>query len=703
MAKKDDKSADDKIITEAKRRFKQCQDWESDSRRLFEDDLKFGNGDADNQYQWPDALRRSREIDRRPCLTINKTRQHCLQIVNDAKQNKPGVTVHPVSTEATYDAAQIYEGIIRHIEYASNAQQAYDTATEFQVFGGIGYWRVITDYANDQSFDQEIFIRRVKDPLSIYLDPDIKEADGSDAKFGFVFDDLKKEEFDAKYPAHKEVSETAALGEGDDWAGKDHVRVCEYYYVEMKTDTLVALPMPDGSTQLVRISGLDKDVAKVVRDDDTIQKRKIQNPSVKWCLIAGSKVIDRREWPGKFVPIVRVIGEETIIDKKLDRKGHVRALKDPQRMYNYGSSACVEFIALQGKQPYVAPVEAVQGFEGYWSTANTENHSYLPYNGLDEAGNQIAAPQRQMPPTAAPAYITMMQNASEEMRMVSGQYDATMGAPSNETSGVAINQRQRQGDRATYHYIDNLGRAVRFTGKILLDLIPKIYDTPRVIRVLGKDDSEKTIQLEPQAQQAAQEQHDAMTNEVQVAFNPNVGVYDVVADIGPAYQTRREEAFNALTQIASQNPQMMQVAGDLIMKAADFPMADELAERLERMVPANIKGDAPPPEVEQLTQQLQQMQQNMGTLVKQLADASSDRQSKEASLEVDKYKAETERMKVLGEAMDPQQIATLAADLVMQTMRTNLENAGVVPPPDPTQMMPPPQQPADAGFSLPAQ
>lgn len=686
---------DDKLIRTAKDRFQRCEDWESHARQLFEDDLKFGNGDPDNQYQWPDALRRTREIDRRPCLTINKTRQHCLQIINDAKQNKPGVIVHPVSTQATYDAAQIYEGIIRHIEYASNAQAAYDTGTEFQVFGGIGYWRVITDYANAHSFDQEIFVRRIKDPLSVYLDPDIKEADGSDAKFGFIFDDLTTDEFNAKYPGHENITTTAALGKGDGWCDKDHVRVCEYYYVEMRSDTLIAMPA-ENDTRLVRASELDAETAKAILADKDIPRRALQTPTVKWCLIAGSEIIDRREWPGKYVPIVRVVGEEVIIEGKVDRKGHVRALKDPQRMYNYGSSACVEFIALQGKQPYIASVEAIQGFENYWATANTETHAYLPFNGLDEAGQQIAAPQRQQPPTAAPAYLTMMQNAAEEMRMVSGQYDATMGAPSNETSGVAINQRQRQGDRATYHYIDNLSRAIRFTGKILIDLIPKIYDTRRVIRILGKDDSESTVTVDPQAQTAVTQQRDAMTNEIQVAFNPAVGEYDVVADIGPAYQTRREEAFNALTQIASQNPEIMKVAGDLIMKAADFPMADELAERLGRLVPAAVKGDAPPPEVQQMQQQMQQMGGMLQKMAQELERAKYDGSIEQQKIQIDSYKAETDRMKVA--PPDPEQIAALTVQLLMQAMNTPLPTGA--PPGGPAAPIP---EPAPAGFSLSAQ
>lgn len=697
MAKKKDTKADDKIIVAAKTRFKQCEEWEATFRRLFVDDLKFANADSDNGYQWPDQMMSTRTLEQRPTLTINKTRQHNLQIINDAKQNKPAVTVHPVGNGATYEASQIFEGVIRHIEYVSNAQIAYDTATEFQVMAGLGYWRIVTDYANNESFDQEIFIRRVKDPLGVYLDPDIKEADGSDAKFGFIFDDMKKEDFNLKYPEYKDVVGTGApLGVGQDWITEDHVRVCEYYAREIKMETLVALPMQDGNgvvmKKLSEIRDADPEAAKIVEADDTIQKREVESHKVMWYMIGGDCIIDRNEWIGTYIPIVRVIGEEIIIEGKLDRKGHTRALKDPQRMYNYWTSSAVEFVALQGKQPWVAPVEAIEGFENYYATANTVNHAYLPYNGLDEAGNQIAKPERQMPPVMAQGYIQGMQNAAEEMKMVSGQYDALMGAPSNETSGVAIQGRQRQGDRATYQYIDNLARAIRFTGKQLIELIPKVYDTPRVIRILGEDGSDDSVQLDPEAKKAYMEEKIDQTNQVKKIFNPAVGIYDVVSDVGPAYATRRLEAFNAFSQLMQQNPDLMKVAGDLMFKAADFPMADELAERLKRTIPSNVLGDAPPPEIEQMQSQMQQMGENMKHLVTQLADKTGEATYKQEEIQVKKYEAETDRMKVIQDKVPPEMITQMAgemaAQLLQNTMKTDL-TAVPQPPAEQSAMLPP--------------
>ncbi len=371
-------------------------------------------------------------------------------------------------------------------------------------------------------------------------------------------------------------------------------------------------------------------------------------------------------WPGKYIPIVRVIGEETIIDGQLDRKGHTRALKDPQRTYNYWTSAAVEFVALQSKTPYIAPVEAISGLEVYWESANRDNLALLPYNGMDDTGRPIAPPARQQPPTFAPAYLQGMQVAGQELQAVSGQYESQMGEKSNERTGIAIQERQRKGDNATYHYIDHQAVAIRFTGRILIDLIPKIYDTKRIIRIVEENGDQKQIQLDPGAQQAYQAQQQQQNSQVQAIFNPSVGEYDVISEVGPAFATKREEAFNALTAIATQSPEIMQIAGDLIMKAADFPMAEELAERLKNMVPAQALG-GPPPIVAELQQKLAGMQKALESMTENLVEEKQKRTSVEQQKAIDVYKAETTRMEALKD-IDPAVMAPLIHKLVMEAM-----------------------------------
>ena len=668
-------TGDDKIIAEAKRRFKQCEEWESRARKLFLEDIKFANADSDNGYQWPNDIRRNRDLDERPCLTINKTRQHNLQIINDAKQNKPRAKVNPVGNGATYDAAQVFEGIFRHIEYISNASVAYDTATSFQVQGGIGYWRIVTDYLGNDNFDQEIFIRRIKDPLTVFIDPDINELDGSDARFGFIFEDMPLDEFNLAFPKFKNKVAQAALGNTDGWFDKEHVRVAEYYRREQDTDHLVSFTDPrTGQQQLVRRSMLPPEIADAVIDSPSTRIREINTWKVKWYLIVGDEIAERRDWAGEYIPIVRIIGEETIIAGELDRKGHTRALRDPQRIYNYWSSSAVEHVALQSKTPFIAPAKAIENLEGYWETANTVNHSVLPYNSIDDDGNAIAAPERAQPPVMAQAYIQGLELAQKEMQMVSGQYESNMGQKSNEASGIAIQERQRKGENATYHFIDNLAVGIRFTGKILLDLIPKIYDTPRVLRIVGEDGEESHIQLDPQAQQAYQAHEAKAQSDVAAIFNPSVGRYDVESDVGPAYATRRQEAFNAISQIMQQAPETMNIIGDLLFKAADFPMANEIAERMERMVPPQAKGEGIPPAVAQLQTQLQHMQGLLADMAQELGEERLRLKAKDQQKDIDVYKAISDRLDILltHVAVTPKDNAQMLHDVMMEEHSANL-------------------------------
>jgi hypothetical protein len=703
--KKDTADGPDKIVKEALKRFERCQNAESEFRKHFVEDVKFANGDADNGWQWEDKMAKRRETMGRPCLTINKVRQHCLQIINDAKQNKPSVKVLPIDGQADVQIAKILDGIIRHIEYNSHAEIAYDTATEFAVQGGLGFWRIVTEYAHDGSFDQEIFIRRIKNPNTVYFDPDIQSGDGSDAKFAFVFEDMSKEEFEASYPGEVagEIVFPSESG-GNDWLGKDRIRIAEYFCKTAKSDKLIAHPVKGP----VMLSSLDDDERKAVEGDESIKSRVVEEPSICWYKIAGNKVIEKREWLGRYIPIVRVVGEEIDIDGKVERKGHVRPLKDPQRMYNFMSSAQAEYIALQTKTPYVAPIEAIQGFESLWANANHENAAYLPFNSVDEQGQRIERPQREQPPVGAQAYMTAMQTAQQELMMASGQYQENFGQQSNAEAGVAITARQRQGDKATYHFIDNLARAIRYTGRILVDLIPKVYDTKRVMRIVGEDGTESFAKIDPEQPHPV---GDDQGNPVQISpnapptpedtakliYNPGIGRYDVTVEVGPSFETRRAEAFHALTQIMGQDPDLMKLAGDLLFKAADFPMAQDVAERLRRSISPAILGEGPTPEAQDMQQKMAHMGEMIQHLTQQLQQASQDKEAKEISIK--QQDADTRRFVALGQPIDPQMVAHLATQLVMQMMQDGPQAA---PPPDPMQQQPQ-LSPPSAGFSLPAQ
>lgn len=667
---------DDKLLEEIRANFKACEDWEATARQNYIDDLKFGNGDARNLWQWPDDVQKSRTLpgSQKPMLTVNKTRQHCLQIINDARQNKVGIQIRPVGGEATEKAAELYEALVRGIEYRSNATLAYEAAMYTAVFGGIGYTRVHVDYADEDSFDQEIFIKRVADPQTIYLDPDIQEYDGSDARFGFVFEDLPRKEAEAKYRRYKEAFAEESLGGSDAWCGDEKVRICEYFYRSETADTLIALP--DGNT--LRKSELPPGAYNALKTEAEaagieLRERPIINQAVEWCKVIGNTIVERRPWLGKYIPIARLVGEETVIQGQMDRKGHVRALLDPQKMYNYNSSGSVEFVALQTKSPWLASARAVEGNVEQWTEANVKNASVLIWQDVDEAGNPIAPPQRIAPPPAASGHIEGMQVAQQEMMLVSGQYQAIMGAPSNETSGRAINARQRQGDNATYHFIDHQAVMIRFLGRIVLDLVPKVYDTPRVLQAMGRDDKRFKVQVDPNAPQPAvmhadpaEQDFDAET--VAAVLNPSVGKYDVISDVGPSYATQRQESFNAFSEILRQQQGAWQVVGDLWAESADFPGSEKLAERLRKMLPPAVKG-GPSPAEQQMQQQLQAISQTANQAVEQLQAQNAELEAKladqAADIERKNYEAETNRLRAIG-GIDPDAMKPVIREMVSQ-------------------------------------
>jgi hypothetical protein len=667
------------IIARAQDNFKSCLDWEALSRQRFKEDMRFLFADSDNQDQWEPSVKARRHMATQPMITINKVHTHWLMIVNQMKENKPSIQVHPTNGEASYEAAQIYEGLIRHIEYKSNAKVAYDIASEQQVGGGIGYVQVITKYADDSTFDQEIFIKEIPDALSVYLDPHIKKRDGSDAKYAFIYEDMPRKEFERKYPNVKVPTSNG----NQQWVTKDIVKVATYYEKETRKEWLYSITNDDGSVKFMRESDITVEERKLFNEiirtgGEGIDRRRIDKHIIRKYLIGGTEVLEKGIWPGTYIPIARQVGEEVIIEQRLDRKGIVRYMKDAQRAYNYNASAALEYGALQSKSPYLAPVEAINGLENYWATANTENHAYLPYNSADEQGNPVPTPSKAPAPTGATVYTEGMATANMEMSMASGQYEQTFGQQSQELSGVSIDKRIKQGNRATFHFQDAQANTVQFVGKIIIDLIPKIYDTKRIVRILGEDGSEDQIMVDPQAQQAIIQKEEEVDAKVKTIFNPNVGKFDVVAECGPSYDTKRAEAFDSMTKLLVAQPALSQVIGDLYMGAADFPGADKLQERMRNWIPQSILGTGPSEQEQAMMQQLQESQAAIQALTQQLNEKQSylDIEKQRADIQalnhlairyederqdsINAFKAETDRLKVILANMKPEQIDAIA-------------------------------------------
>jgi hypothetical protein len=642
----------DPVIQEAQDRFRLCEEWEAEAQKHWIDDFKFAVADPDNGFQWPNDIRRQRDIDERPCLTINRTRQHNLLVINNLRRSAPSIEYAASGNGATKESAQIYQDLARSIQYKSNAKEAYGLAIEHQVKAGLGYWLVTTDYEDSDSMDQEVFIEPIPDPLGVYLDPDIQQKDGSDAMFGFVFKNLPRDEFKKQYPKYIQYAGRTALGNGQGWLDEDHVRVARYYRRTEDKDELILYPIEDGTFPTAKKSKLTEDIWKELKDRPGARTREVISHKVEWFFIIGETVIKENVWPGKTIPIVRLPGEEHTVDGVKDRVGHTRALKDAQRLYNYWTSSAVEHVALQSKVPWIVAAEAIEGYEDMWGTANTENFAYLPFNARDENQQQLPPPTRLPPPVMPQAYIQGMQIAQNEMMLASGQNEAEFGQQTPERSGVAIQQRQEQSDNATFHFMESLSCAIRYTGRILLDVIPHIYDTNRVRQIMAEDGQEYEVSIDPNAAKAYQQRQAYQNQAIQHLFNPSVGKYDVRATEGPNFGTRREAAQAALMAIMTQAPQVTPIIADLLLSASDAPMTDEAAERLKRMVPPQALGQLPPQQIQALQHQIMMLTQKLAAAEAEALKHKYQMENKQGEATVDMYNAETQRIKVTGEQMN---------------------------------------------------
>lgn len=681
---------DDGVVLEAAERFKACKDWQGTEDERTREDIKFANGDPRNAWQWPSKIfeERTEGGNDLPCLTINNVRPHNDQIINQICKNDFGAKVRPVGGKASYKSAQIMQTLIDRVMYISKGSSQRRKVCEQQVDGGIGYMLIETAYVSEKSFDQDIYLKASRDPTGVYLDPWIREPDGSDANFGFVFERMPRKEFNRKYPEWKDKVGTSPIGESFiDWISDKEIMLAKYYRKKDKKDTLVSWK-PEGGDAIEKLASEIKEesgkeiynllIADIRDGKIDGQTRSVTNNEVEWFLIAGDKVIDKGEWAGKYIPICRCVGRELTIDATLDRKGHTRPMIDAQRMLNFSASTDVQMNALQPKSPFIAPARAIEGQE-QWKTANIDQFGVLIYNDIDDEADgelqRVEAPTRLPPAQPNAAYQTAMQNAERQMMMISGQWQQTTGQRDNTLpeSGKAIGERKEQGDTATWHFVEHLADMDRFIGVQLLDLFPKIYDTNRMLHIEGDDGEKSWLQIDPEQGDAVQElKHEQEVEEAaQIAFNPKIGQYECISDPGPSYATQRQEAWEAMSMIMRSSNEIAASCADLLFRYGDFPGADKLAERLEKEIRATkpyLFDANMEPQMVQLQQQNQRLVAINSELMTKLADANLKIRGRDERHNIQAFDSDTKRMeaeiKALKELLlTPQQKAQMEHQL----------------------------------------
>lgn len=671
---------DDKLLSELRQFKKDCEQHDGHNRKEMEDDLRFLEGHG----QWDERVKAAREADGRPCLTINKLPQFVNQVANEMRQARPSIKVRPVDSSSDPQKAKLLEGLIRNIEYVSKADQAYDTAGFYAVAGGFGAILVETAYADDDKFEQEIRIKRVRNPMTVFIDPNSNEADGSDMMRALVTSLMPLEAFKKKYPKASATSPVEG-SEWADWYTSEAVRLAEYWKREQIMRPIALLS--DGSIV---------EADKVPEGAEVVSTRNAPGWKVMYRLCTGGEVLEEKTWPGKYIPIVPVYGEEIDINGKVYRRGLVRNAKDSQRMYNYWRTTATELVALAPKAPMLVTDKQIEGREQEWAQANTAPLPYLTYS----PDPQAPLPQRLEPAGVPQGVFTEAQVAVDDLKSVMGIYDASLGARGNETSGRAIMMRQREGDNATFVYPDNLARAIAQVGRIVVDLIPRIYDTARMVRVLGIDGTEEIVGVN-------QPSLSGLINDL------TIGKYDITVEAGPSYATKRLEAAETMMQFVQAQPQLAPIIGDLIAKNMDWPGADKIAERLTAMLPPQLKalekrgGQELPPEVQGMIQQgMAQLQQQAAALEEmqaKLTDKGAEYAAKERELAIKEYEAETKRLQVMQAGMQPEQVAAIAQQTVIDLMTAMAEPQEQPEYNEPAPMMEPPKELQPVGIMPPEQ
>lgn len=677
----------DPVVDEARRRFDRASEWESVFRQRFLNDIKFENGDSDNGFQWPNEIRNARDTTARPCLTMNLIQRHNKMISNDLRKNKSSVKFIGMGNGATQESANVVQDLFRHMEYISQAQNAYTLARSFQIGGGRGWWRLVTDWANDDTVDeQEIKVLPVLDPLSIYMDPDIQQKSGLDAKWAFVFDDMPEEEFEEAYPDLMDLVGNQPLGMGTvsgDWLMKGRIRVCEYFRKVPKKGQNISFLHDDRT----RITVPEYNLSKIIKDKDqraeildhpSTRIRNVIRWEVEWKLIAGEHIIDETTWRGKYIPLIRCIGEENVIEGVYDCKGHTRWSKDAQRMYNYNASGQVEFVGGQTKTPWLAAAKAIEEHEAQWNSSNVQTASVLIWNHVDPGNpdQPVPPPIKIDPPQASPGYEAGMSTANNQIMMTSGQFQNELGMMGNERTGAAIEGRKQQSDTANFHFQDNYEDALRTTGIMFIDLFPKIFDTQRVERIQAEDGTDYDLEIDPGARQGYLEQVRHNKEVIRRIFNPQLGRYGIAASVGPSFESKMGETADALTNIVAQAPALIPIIGDLLVASLPFDKAQEAAIRLKRMIPPIALGEGPSQGEQQLQAQLQSLQAAFQKLLDEKAKDQLKLVGKEQLREIESYDAETKRIsamaKLLPEDMDG--LKRLISQLVEDSLSTSITN-----------------------------
>lgn len=713
-------------------------------RRQIEEDLRFS--DPSNPQQWDEALKRQRETDpggARPCLVMDHTGQYVANVAGQVNKAPPAIHTVPVGSGADVKVSEQLDGMLRHIEYASRAQIQYGISLTSAARTGVGYLIVRPEYIDRAMGYQEPRIYAEADPLRVVFDPWSVQLDGSDATFGYHLTSMSQREFERRFGAKAEkCSFGQAARSMDGKSERSSVVIAEQWYKEETTRNVIVWQQQDGQ----ETSGSEDEYHAACHAVGVqlpfIRNYRDKYQCVKWRTMSGAAVLETPEnadgsegtYPADEIGIIPVYGYWGVVDGRMTYCGIPRRAMNPQRAYNYHKSEELAYMGAAPKSPWMTPVRAIIGLEGLWDRASVDSRAYLPYHDIDQEGRAIAAPTRSNIAINLQNHIIGAQEALHDLEATIGMYQANLGAPSNEQSGVAIDARKQQGEASISHFQTHLASSLGQVGRILVQMSAKLIDTKRQQRIMGIDMTPGAITVDPEQQQAVQH------GEQGIIINPNVGTYDVRVVVGTAYSTQRAQAQSALSEIMRNNPDMTPAIAPLWAQTLDVPNADKLAQVLTAMAPPAVQAILNPdtgkqPKPEQLMQQIQQAQAALKEAIQHAHDAQQEadqatqelhnkqqeNEAKERELNIKAYDAETKRLQLATVSMTPEQIKMMVAQTVdtmlshpdplpseqREPMQEQAQDGPMQQSPEPPPMQPPaemmqqPESPPSAGFSLP--
>jgi len=607
----DDEPKLEGVVEEAKDFLRQVMDAETEIRSEALEDLRFRFGE-----QWPAEMRAQRSIpgQQRPMLTINETDSYCRQVINQMRQQRPRGKAHPLNNTSDKKIAEIFTGVGRHIEANSDAPNAYDLGADFQVSSGVGYWRVMTDWVSPKSRNQDIYVRQIDNPFSVYFDQFSTLPDGSDAKKCLITDFINRESFKKMYPGAN-PGDWSLVGDGDgepDWSTKDAVRIAEYYHIEETPKRLVYLS-----------SGLDVWEDQMMPPElmrqmgiTILGDRMSSRNQVKWCKVSGFDKLEERNVPGQWIPVIPCYGVNIIIDGKRKRFGMVRFARDPQMMVNYWKTSLTEVLAMAPKAKWQMAEGQQEGHENEYAQANNSANPILLYKSTDIEGTPAPVPQRISPEPVPAGLVEAIGLASQDLQRVLGMFDPAQIRSQEQRSGKAVQAEAGQAEMGNYHFYDNQCRSIKHTWRIFFDYFPTVYDTKRTLRVIGYDGTAELVTVNDKQE---------VQGVTQILNNVKDAEMGIELETGPGYNTKRQEGVAALMNLLNTalGEEVAKTCGDIILRAIDAPFMNEAADRLAANNPlAQIdkKSDVPPAAQMQIKALEQQLQQAMAHLQQMQAE-----------------------------------------------------------------------------------